>query len=63
MAEEQEWANLLPEIFDKLTQKHASITYDFDNLEMAGKIVKEGEVVPTGTVSLSGKLTITAKEL
>ena len=63
MAEEQERANLLAEIFDKLTQKHASITYDFDNLEMAGKIVKEGEVVPTGTVSLSGKLTITAKEL
>jgi hypothetical protein len=25
MAEEQEWANLLAEIFDKLTQKHASI--------------------------------------
>tara|TARA_B110000459_G_scaffold52904_1_gene58928 strand:+ start:111 stop:269 length:159 start_codon:yes stop_codon:yes gene_type:complete len=42
MAEEQEWANLLAEIFDKLTQKHASITYDFDNLEMAGKIVKDG---------------------
>jgi len=62
MAEEQEWANLLAEIFEKLTQKHASITYDFENLEMAGKIIKDGEVVPTGTVSLSGKLTITAKE-
>ena len=37
MAEEQEWANLLAEIFDKLTQKHASITYDFENLEMQGK--------------------------
>ena len=63
MAEEQEWANLLAEIFDKLTQKHASITYDFENLEMAGKIIKGGAVVPTGTVSLSGKLTITAKEI
>jgi hypothetical protein len=50
------------EIFEKLTQKHASITYDFENLEMAGKIIKDGQVVPTGTVSLSGKLTITAKE-
>ena len=58
--EEQEWANLLAEIFDKLTQKHASITYDFDDLEMAGKIMKDKQVVPTGTVSLSGKLTITA---
>ena len=60
--EEQEWANLLAEIFDKLTQKHAAITYEFDNLEMAGKIMKDKQVVPTGTVSLSGKLTITAKE-
>ena len=33
--EEQEWANLLAEIFDKLTQKHAAITYEFDNLEKA----------------------------
>ena len=61
MAEEQEWANLLAEIFDKLTQKHASITYDFENLEMTGKIEKEGKTVPTGTVTLTGKLTITAK--
>ena len=61
MAEEQEWANLLAEIFDKLTEKHASITYDFDNLAMQGKVEKNGKVVPTGTVSLSGKLTITAK--
>ena len=61
MAEEQEWANLLAEIFEKLTQKHASITYDFDNLAMQGKVEKNGKVVPTGTVSLSGKLTITAK--
>ena len=60
--EEQEWANLLAEIFVKLTQKHAAITYDFDNLEMAGKIMKDKQVVPTGTVSLSGKLTITAKK-
>ena len=61
MAEEQEWANLLAEIFEKLTQKHASITYDFDNLAMQGEVEKNGKVMPTGTVSLSGKLTITAK--
>ncbi|HJJ21146.1 MAG: hypothetical protein O2834_00780 [Crenarchaeota archaeon] len=60
MAEEQEWANLLAEIFEKLTEKHAAITYDFHNLEMAGKIMKDNVVVPTGTISLSGKLTITA---
>ena len=61
MAEEQEWANLLAEVFDKLTQKHASITYAFDNLEMKGKVEKGGKIIPTGTVSLTGKLTITAK--
>lgn len=61
MPEEQEWANLLAEVFDKLTEKHASITYDFDNLEMNGKVERAGKIVPTGTVSLKGKLTITAK--
>ena len=61
MAEEQEWANLLAEVFDKLTAKHASITYDFENLEMKGKVEKDGKVIPTGTVSLTGKLTSTAK--
>ena len=61
MAEEQEWANLLAEVFDKLTEKHASITYDFEDLEMKGRVEREGKIVPTGTVSLTGKLTITAK--
>ncbi|MBT8242827.1 MAG: hypothetical protein HKO48_02735 [Nitrosopumilus sp.] len=61
MAEEQEWANLLGEIFEKLTQKHASITYDFENLEMKGQVEKESKIVPTGSVSLTGKLTITAQ--
>lgn len=61
MPEEQEWANLLAEVFDKLTEKHASITYDFDNLEVSGKVERGGKIVPTGTVSLKGKLTITAK--
>lgn len=61
MAEEQEWANLLAEVFDKLTEKHASITYNFDNLEMAGKVDRGGKQVPTGVVSLKGKLTITTK--
>lgn len=29
MAEEQEWINLLAEVFDKLAEKHATITYDY----------------------------------
>jgi hypothetical protein len=52
---------LLAEVFDKLTAKHASITYEFDDLEMKGRVERGGKVVPTGTVSLKGKLTITAK--
>ncbi|NND87187.1 MAG: hypothetical protein HKM23_07705 [Nitrosopumilus sp.] len=61
MAEEQEWANLLAEVFDKLTEKHASITYNFDGLEMKGKIERDGKTIPTGTVALTGNLTITTK--
>ena len=34
-----------------------------DNAQDSGYVIKDGEVVPTGTVSLSGKLTITAKEI
>lgn len=48
MEEQQELANLLVEIFEKLTQKHASITYDFGNLELQDKIQKECKVIPTG---------------
>ena len=61
MTEEQEWANLLAEVFDKLTAKHAAITYEFDNLEMNGIVERNGKKQPTGTVALTGKLTITTK--
>ena len=61
MTEEQEWANLLAEVFDKLTAKHAASTYNFDNLEMSGVVERNGKRQPTGTVALSGKLTITTK--
>lgn len=37
MTEEQEWASLLSEVFDKLTQKHASITYEFKDLAVVGE--------------------------
>ena len=63
MTEEQEWANLLAEVFDKLTAKHAAITYEFDNLEMNGVVERNGKKQPTGTVALTGKLTITTKQV
>ena len=61
MTEDQEWANLLAEFFDKLTSKHAAITYEFENLEMNGVVERNGKKQPTGTVALTGKLTITTK--
>ena len=57
--EEKEWANLLSEVFDTLTAKHAQITYDFDSLRLAGEKNGEGGTkIPTGVVTLTGKLTI-----
>ena len=61
MTEEQEWASLLAEVFDKLTAKHAAITYKFDKLEMTGTVERNGKKISTGTVILTGGLTITAK--
>ena len=61
MTEEQEWASLLAEVFDKLTAKHAAITYKFDKLELSGMVDRNGKKVSTGTVVLSGGLTITTK--
>jgi len=61
MTEEQEWASLLAEVFDKLTAKHAAISYKFDKLELSGMVDRNGKKVSTGTVVLTGGLTITTK--
>jgi hypothetical protein len=60
MTEEQEWANLLSEVFERLTQKHASISYEFKDLAVIGEKSGQNGPVPTGKVTLNGKLTITA---
>lgn len=60
-SEEQEWASLLGEIFEKLTAKHTSITYEFNDLKLQGERTgEEGISIPTGTITLSGKLTISS---
>ena len=41
MSKEQEWENLLAEIFDNLTQNLILITSDFEDLERKGKVKKE----------------------
>ena len=43
MTEEQEWASLLAEVFDKLTAKHAAISYKFDKLELSGMVDRNGQ--------------------
>tara|TARA_B110000116_G_scaffold95733_1_gene83504 strand:+ start:142 stop:309 length:168 start_codon:yes stop_codon:yes gene_type:complete len=48
-------------VFDKLTAKHAAISYKFDKLELSGMVDRNGKKVSTGTVMLSGGLTITTK--
>ena len=47
MTEEQEWASLLAEVFDKLTAKHAAISYKFDKLELSGMVDRNGKKVST----------------
>lgn len=60
-SKEQEWVSLLGEIFEKLTAEHASITYEFKDLKLqGGKINKDGVSLPSGTVRVSGKLTISS---
>ena len=60
MTEEQEWASLLAEVFDKLTAKHAAISYKFDKLELSGMVDRNGKKVSTGTVvsSCTGSVTV-----
>lgn len=57
---EVEWVNLLAEVFERLTAKHSSISYDFNGVTFEGdRVNTEGKYVPTGKVTISGKITIT----
>ncbi|HIH45858.1 MAG TPA: hypothetical protein HA292_02065 [Candidatus Nitrosotenuis sp.] len=62
MTEEQEWASLLSEVFDRLTTKHAAITYEFKDLVVAGEKKGPSGPIPTGKVTLNGKLTISTSK-
>ena len=45
---EEEWVNSPAVIFGKLTPNQTSIPYNFKNIEMQGKVKKEGKSIPTG---------------
>lgn len=61
-SKEKEWVTLLAEILERLTEKHASITYDFDGLTFESETVSDnkGITIPPVRVKISGKITITA---
>ena len=60
-SQEGEWVNLLAEVFDRLGAKHASITYDFDNITFEGDRTESAKYVPTGRIKINGKITINAR--
>lgn len=58
---EGEWVKLLAEVFERLTAKHASITYDFSNVTFeADRANPQGKYIPTGRIKVNGKITISA---
>jgi len=59
---EGEWVNLLAEVFERLTAKHASITYDFNDVTFEAERTDDSDIkyLPTGRVKINGKITITA---
>ncbi|MGH9998286.1 MAG: hypothetical protein ACRD90_00265 [Nitrosopumilaceae archaeon] len=60
-SKEKEWVTLLAEILERLTEKHTSITYDFDGLTFESESVSDkGITIPPVRVKISGKITITA---
>jgi len=58
---EGEWVNLLAEVFERLTDKHASITYAFNDVTFElDKSNIGGKFLPAGKIKINGKITITA---
>ena len=57
---EGEWVNLLAEVFERLTDKHSSISYDFNGVTFeADRVDSAGKYMPTGRVTITGKISIT----
>lgn len=58
---EGEWINLLAEVFERLTDKHASITYAFNDVTIElDRSNTGGKYLPAAKIKINGKITITA---
>jgi len=59
---DQNWPDLFIGLYDRLTGRHAEITYDFDNLkiEIPSEATEDAAGVPW---TFNGKLRISTKEL
>lgn len=62
VSNEKEWVTLVAEILERLTEKHASITYEFNDLtfESEGSAENKGIPLPPVRIKINGKITITA---
>ena len=60
-SQESEWVNLLEEVLERLSTKNLAISYDFNDVVFEAKRVKsKTKFLPRGTVTLNGKITISA---
>jgi len=57
-----QWAELIGELFDRLTGKGASVTYSFDNLiiDIPRAVGPRGRELGSAKWTINGKLLITA---
>jgi hypothetical protein len=58
-----QWAELIGELFDRLTGKGASVTYSFDNLiiDIPKAVGPRGQELGSAKWTINGKLLITAQ--
>ena len=62
VSKEKEWMTLLAEVLERLTEKHTSITYEFDGLTFESETTDEskGIPIPSVKIKINGKITIAA---
>jgi hypothetical protein len=58
----QQWAELIGELFDRLTGKGASVTYSFENfvIDIPKAVGPRGQELGSAKWTINGKLVITA---
>jgi hypothetical protein len=58
-----QWADLLADLFDKLTGKEAEVTYTFDNLEInvPEAVGPDGKTLGSAKWTINGKILIKAE--